>query len=52
MSMLLCELKERLKGLDEISLLELLELTSDDIVEAFEIYIEEHYDKLRKELDD
>lgn len=47
MSWTLEELKLRLKEeLDEVTLLELLELTSEDIVEAFSDKIEENYDKI------
>ena len=45
------ELKERLKRLDEISLLELLGLTSEDLVESFEDIIENNYLQLLKEVD-
>lgn len=40
------ELKERLKQIDEISLLEVLEINSEDIVEKFEEKIEYLYDDL------
>lgn len=45
------ELKERLKRIDEISLLELLGLTSEDLVESFEDIIENNYLQLLKEVD-
>jgi hypothetical protein len=45
------ELKERLKRLDEISLLELLGITSEDLVESFEDTIENNYLQLLKEVD-
>lgn len=45
------ELKEKLKELDEVSLLELLEVTSDMLVEAFADIIEDKQEKLTKELE-
>lgn len=46
------ELKERLAMLDEVLLLELLDIHSDELVEAFEDKIEEQQDKLKRMLDD
>ena len=46
------ELKEKLKSLDEVTLLEILEIYSDEIVEAFEDKIEEEQDKLKRMLED
>jgi hypothetical protein len=46
------ELKEKLKRLDEVELLDILGVTSEEIVEAFEYLIEEKQDKLKKELID
>lgn len=48
--LLLHEIKERLIELDEITLLELLDITSEDIVEQFSDRIEERADKLEKEV--
>ena len=45
------ELKERLKRLDEISLLELLDVSSEDLVESFSDTIENNYLQLLKEVD-
>lgn len=45
------ELKEKLKRIDEVTLLELLDITSDDIVVHFEDFIEEQYDKLIREIE-
>lgn len=45
------ELKEKLQSVDEVTLLELLEIRSDDIVERFEDYIEEQQDKLMREIE-
>jgi hypothetical protein len=50
MPLLLHEIKERLIELDEITLLELLNITSEDIVEVFSDRIEENVDKLEKEV--
>jgi hypothetical protein len=48
----LTELMEKLKTVDEVSILELLNLTSTDIVDRFEDIIEENYDRLVKEFDE
>lgn len=45
------ELKEKLQRVDEVTLLELLEIRSDDIVERFEDLIEEQQDKLMREIE-
>ena len=45
------ELKERLKQIDEVSLLELLNIHSDDLVERFEDYIEDKQEELMKEVE-
>jgi hypothetical protein len=50
MPLLRHEIKERLTELDEITLLELLNITSEDIVELFSDRIEENADKLEKEV--
>lgn len=52
MTMLLEELKEKLRNVDEIALLEMLNITSDELVKRFVDEIEENIDKLIKELDD
>lgn len=44
------ELKERLKQLDEITLLDLLGVTSEDLVERFEDIVEEDYERFEKEV--
>jgi hypothetical protein len=41
---------ERLKKLDEVELLEQLDLTAEELVEAFASEIEENQDKLRSYL--
>jgi hypothetical protein len=43
------DLKDRLRSLDEVTLLELLNLTSDDIVDRFEDLIEDKQEQLEKE---
>ncbi len=52
MALTFTELKERLKRLPEIDLLEVLEISSEDLVERFEDLIEEKYDELTEELQD
>lgn len=50
--MTLPELKERLaKAFDEITLLELLNITAEDIVDKFSDEIEENQDRLELELE-
>jgi hypothetical protein len=51
MSITFEELKEKLQSVDEVTLLELLEIRSDDIVERFEDFIEEQQDKLMREIE-
>jgi hypothetical protein len=50
MPLLLHEIKERLKDLDEITLLELLDISSEEIVQMFSDRIEEYADKLEQEV--
>lgn len=50
MNLTLVELKEKLSVLDEIVILELLDLTTIDILNRFEDIIEENYDKLIEEI--
>lgn len=45
------ELRERLKSLDEIMLVELLGLTSEDLVKAFPDLIEDNFEPLSTEVD-
>jgi len=45
------ELKERLKSLDEVMLLELLDIASEDLVETFSDTIENNYNRLLREVD-
>jgi hypothetical protein len=46
------DVRNRLKNLDEISLLEVLEITSEDIVDRFDDKIEEKIDYLTEDLGD
>ena len=48
----LVELQERLKQIDEISLLEILDISSEDIVERFVDLIENRYDVLKEEFEE
>ena len=52
MTMLLEELKEKLRNVDEVALLEMLNINSDELVNRFADEIEENIEKLIKELDD
>ena len=52
MTMLLRELMERLKTIDETALLDLLQITSEELVNRFSDEIEDNMNKLIKELDD
>ena len=42
----------RLKQLDEITLLEVLDISSEELIDRFIDKIEENYDTLEKELND
>ena len=46
------DVKDRLKQQPEIFLLEILDLSSEDIVDRFGDVIEEHYESLAEELED
>jgi len=52
MIMTLPELCEKLKDIDEITLMERLEITSEDLVSSFIDKIEDRYDTLTEEFDD
>lgn len=52
MPLTLPEISDRLKHIDEISLLEILNISSEDIIERFQDLIEEKADELEKELED
>lgn len=49
MSLILSELIEKLKEIDEITLMERLEISSEDLVEHFTDKIEEKFDSLSEE---
>ena len=48
----LSDVINHLKRIDEISLLEILEISSEDIVDRFQDKIEENYDSLREDLEE
>jgi hypothetical protein len=49
MSLILSELIEKLKEIDEITLMERLEISSEDLVEHFTDKIEDRFDSLSEE---
>lgn len=50
--MTLEEIVERMRRFDEVYLMEILNISSDDLIEAFRDRIEEHIEKLKKEVDE
>lgn len=52
MTLLLSELCEQLKKIDEISLLERLDISSEELVEYFKDKIEDNYDALVQEFNE
>tara|TARA_R100000479_G_C6252040_1_gene152771 strand:+ start:274 stop:450 length:177 start_codon:yes stop_codon:yes gene_type:complete len=46
------DIKDKLKQLDEVTLMEVLEITSDDLVERFVDKIEQKEETLENDLDD
>lgn len=50
--LIISELSEKLKREEETSLLEILNITSEDIVERFYDKIEEKYDQLYEEFEE
>jgi hypothetical protein len=46
------DIKDKLKQLDEVTLMETLEITSEDLVDRFADLIEKQQDTLELELDD
>lgn len=52
MAITLTELQDKLKHIDEISLMEVLEISSEDLVNRFVDRIEERMDHLATEFDD
>lgn len=51
MSLTLTDLQEKLKGIDEISLMEILDISSEDIVMRFIDKIEENFENLCEDLE-
>lgn len=51
MALTIHDLKDRLKQINEIDLLELLEISSEDLVDRFIDLIEDNFDKLEKEVE-
>lgn len=52
MALTIHDICDRLKNLDEISLLEVLDISSEDIVDRFNDKIEDKADELEEELRD
>lgn len=52
MSLTLHELCKKLKNLDEISILELLNISAEELVNRFQDEIEERYDNLTEQFED
>ena len=52
MAITFTELREKLKQIDEISLLEILNISSEDLVERFSDVIEDKYEILKEEFQD
>tara|TARA_R110001632_G_scaffold12679_1_gene43956 strand:- start:34 stop:207 length:174 start_codon:yes stop_codon:yes gene_type:complete len=50
--MTLVDLIDKLKHIEEVTLMELLEISSDDLVDRFVDKIEEKFETLEKEVDD
>ena len=52
MTMTINELFDRLKELDELSILEILNISSEELVDKFQFEIEDKYDELSVEFED
>lgn len=52
MPLLIPEIAEKLKDWDEITLLEILNITAEELVERFYDKIEDKYETLRKDFDE
>lgn len=52
MALTFYDLCEKLKKVDEVSLLEVLEINSEDLVDSFQEKIEERFDKLVGEFEE
>jgi hypothetical protein len=46
------EVKERLKNIDETTLMELLEISSEDLVDRFDDIIEDNFERYEAEVSD
>ena len=46
------DLCEKMKRLDEVTLLEVLDISSEELIERFQDLIEERFDKLCEDLQD
>jgi hypothetical protein len=51
MALTIHDLKDRLKQINEVDLLELLDISSEDLVERFVDLIEDNFDKLEREVE-
>lgn len=51
MALTIHDLKDRLKQINEVDLLELLDISSEDLVERFIDLIEDNFDKLEREVE-
>jgi len=51
MNLTINELKEKLMQFDEVDIIELLNLTTEDVLDRFEDVVEDNYDKLIKEIE-
>jgi hypothetical protein len=45
-------LADRLKNFDEVTLMEILEITSEDLVDRFEDFIEDKYEQLAEQFEE
>lgn len=52
MSLTINELFERLKELDELSILEILNITSEELIEKFQDEVEDKFDELTAKFED
>lgn len=52
MTLLFPELQEKLKQLDEITILEILDISAEELIERFYDKIEDRFDKLEIEFED
>lgn len=52
MTLTLKDVIERLKKIDEVSILEVLEISSEDIIDRFEDKIEDNFNELQEDLED